>query len=238
MSTNNERMKILELIDSGEISAEEGAKRLDELNNPESSAKEPQQVDDRMGVLAKIESGELSAEDGAERLKNASSIAGEQIIIHTDSHNQARIEPEELEKWKQWWLLPLWVGIGFTIVSGLWMNAAYNASGTGFWFFCSWVPLMIGVAFILLGSLSSSSRWMHIRVKEAGHSRPNVAISFPIPTTFAVWILRTFGRWIPGLGETAIDEVILALDKETLDNPFHIHVDDDEDGEQVDIFIG
>ncbi|MEK6256702.1 MAG: hypothetical protein N2C13_05225 [Chloroflexota bacterium] len=238
MSTNNERMKILELIDSGEINAQEGAKRLDDLNNPTSSDSGRNNEDTRMSILEKIENGQLSPEEGAERLKNARPEQVEQVIIHSDSQSKTHVPPEDLERWKQLWLIPLWVGIGVTVLSGLWMNSAYAASGTGFWFFCSLVPLMMGAMLILLGSLSSSSRWMHIRVKEAGHSKANVAISLPIPTRFAAWLLRTFGRWVPGLNETIIDEVIVALDKETIDSPFYVHVDDDEDGEQVDIFIG
>lgn len=239
MGTENERMRILEMIDRGEISPSEGASRLDKLGmNPVGSEamEDMEDMDDRMSILEKIDRGDISPEEGARRLQEFSrQVINEPVV---GSYPNPNIDPEDMRKWRRWWTIPLWTGIGITILSGLWMNSAYTLSGAGFWFFCSWLPLLIGVSLIVLGSLSNSSRWLHVRVKQPGDFPSNVAISFPIPIRFTAWIVRTFGRFIPGLDNTALDEIILGLDKETSENPLYIHIDDDEDGEQVEVFIG
>ena len=40
----------------------------------------------------------------------------------------------EIERWKRWWMIPLWVGVGITVIGGLLMVWAYQASGFSFWF--------------------------------------------------------------------------------------------------------
>ena len=236
MTNENSRMHILELIDKGEISPEEGARRLDELGkNPRTEADQPD-VNTRMEILEKIESGDFSPEEGAERLADFGNDNSGHIVV--EQNKRPNMDPDDINRWKRWWMIPMWVGVGVTILSGLWMNSVYTSSGAGFWFFCSWVPLLTGVILIMLGSLSSSALWLHVRVKQPGDYPSNVAISIPLPTRFAAWVLRMVGRFVPGLGETSVDEIILALDKETSENPLYIQVNDDEDGEQVEVFIG
>ena len=61
----------------------------------------------------------------------------------------------------------------------------------------------------------------------------------PIPVTPAAWLLRTFGHRLPVLNETGVDELIMALGETTSpDNPLYVEVDDDEQGEKVQVYIG
>ena len=236
MTNENSRMHILEMIDNGEITPEEGARRLDEIGRHTEKSESQPDVVTRMEILEKIESGDFSPEEGAERLAEFGHDIDEPVII--EHMHTPRIDPEDTQKWKRWWTIPLWVGIGVTILSGLWMNSTYTASGVGFWFLCAWAPLSVGVMLILLGSLSNSAHWLHVRVKQPGDYPSNVAVSIPLPTRFAAWVLRRVGRFIPGLDKTSVDEIITALDQDISENPLHIFVHDDEDGEQVEVFIG
>jgi hypothetical protein len=53
------------------------------------------------------------------------------------------------------------------------------------------------------------------------------------------WFLRVFGDFIPGLQGTSVDELIIALgDSTSPEKPLFIEVEDDEDGERVEVFIG
>jgi hypothetical protein len=53
------------------------------------------------------------------------------------------------------------------------------------------------------------------------------------------WFFRVFGGKIPGLQDTSVDELIMALgDSTNPENPLYIEVEDDEDGERVEVFIG
>ncbi|MGE5123789.1 MAG: hypothetical protein ACM3H7_04675, partial [Acidobacteriaceae bacterium] len=142
-------------------------------------------------------------------------------------------------KWRRWWWVPLTVGIAVTVASGLLMFFAYQNSGLGFWFACLWFPLLLGVVIISLAAASRTARWLHVRVhQERGEWPRTIAISMPIPVRFVAWILRTFRPHIPNLDKTSLDEVILALNKTSPDQPFYVKVDESSSGEKVEVYIG
>ncbi|MDH5506153.1 MAG: DUF2089 domain-containing protein [Anaerolineae bacterium] len=240
MTQNNERMDILNKIESGEISPQEGARRLKELpgEDEKSTAKAATPRQSRMEILELIEKGEVSPEEAAERLKTAEAPSNPHDRAG-QAHQATGISEADMEKWKRWWQLPMWLGIGVTILAGLWMNNAFQASGTGLWFYCSWLPLLAGMALIMIGGMSQNSRWLHVRINQKpGESPQRIALSFPLPLGISAWALRNFGSYIPSLDETALDEIILALGTETADHPLYIQVEDDDDGEQVEVYIG
>ncbi|OQY30242.1 MAG: hypothetical protein B6243_10635 [Anaerolineaceae bacterium 4572_5.2] len=85
-----------------------------------------------------------------------------------------------------------------------------------------------------------ASHLLHLRVQQKPGSKPErFAISFPLPIRLTAWGLRVFGRFIPNMDATGLDKVILALkDSTDEDAPLIVNVDDSEDGERVQIFIG
>jgi hypothetical protein len=233
----SEQMRILKMIEDGEISTEEGTKLLLEIDN---SAEKPETATTFMSILEKIESGDLSPDEGIDQL-NMSNLSA-QIGISASSEGEGdvhttppKISEEELNRWKHWWTYPMYVGIGIVVLSTLWMNSAQQNSGYGFWFFCSWFPLALGVLLISLSWLSQKGPWIHVRVRG---EKDNVAISLPAPLGLVGWGLRTFGHYIPHLDRTSVDEIITALDQSIKgDTPLYINVDEGE-GEHVEVFIG
>jgi len=239
----SEKLKILTKIENGEITPEEGALMLEEISENERIGK-PIKADNHMNILSQIESGEISSEEGIRLLQ------GEVDLIETSQSKRKNkteenefpndpppnLSDEEMRKWKHWWTYPLYIGIGLIILATYWMNSAYQNSGYGFWFFFSWLPMLLGITLMAISWYSHTGTWLHVRVRSK-HQR--VAVSLPIPLGFAAFILRVFGQFIPHLDETSLDEVILAL-KGTAEsgNPFYVHVDEGEDGEQVEVFIG
>ncbi len=215
---SEERMKILEMIDQGVISAEEGYALLQALDEDE------QLPDDGM------ELDPFSEEDDELGFVQATE----------DQEPPQPPDPEDMQKWKRWWFVPVWIGAGITVIGGALMFWAWRASGFGFWFACTWFPFLIGVMILALGWGSQNSPWLHVRVKQKpGESPENVAISLPIPIRLTAWLLRTFGHFIPNMDATGLDEVILALaDTKDDDVPFFVDVDEGEDGEKVQVFIG
>ena len=64
-------------------------------------------------------------------------------------------------------------------------------------------------------------------------------IAFPLPLALTSWFLRNFGHMIHGLRNTNVDDVIQILDATRKSgDPFIINVNDDEDGERVQVYIG
>jgi hypothetical protein len=224
MTNESERIQILEMIEKGLITAEEGIRLLNSLQP------EPEPVDaPSIGASAAAESGPAPAP--------------EVIVEEPAPDSTAPPVPSEFEnetrKWRRWWWIPLTVGIGITVISGLLMVLAYQTSGFGFWFACLWFPLLLGVIVISLAAASRTTRWLHVRVhQEAGEWPRTIAISLPIPIRFTAWLLRIFRPYIRGLDRTSLDEVILALEKTSPDQPFYVKVDEGESGERVEVYIG
>ena len=147
--------------------------------------------------------------------------------------------PLGFKKWQAFWLIPLTAGILITIVSGLLLYAGTQAEWNGFWMFCIWLPLLFGVTVLLLGAMSRTARWLHVRVNTGQDEWPRrVAISFPLPLRTSAWVMRIFGHYIPGLDDIPVHEAIQALQESlTPDEPLYIQVDD-SGGEKVEVYIG
>jgi len=235
----SEYMRILKMIEDNEISLEEGIIMLQESGGDQGIGSDGET--NPLDILSKIESGELSADEGVDLIKKTHVSDGYSLnqtgkIENMVEHAPSRISEEELERWKKWWTIPFYIGIGVVILSSFWLNSAYQNSQFGFWFFCSWIPLLIGLLIMALSWNSKSGPWIHVRVRGP---KERVAISIPAPMGITSWALRNFGHHIPRLDKTSIDEIILALQNTTKNGtPLYVHVDEGQDGEQVEVFIG
>ena len=224
MTNEAERLQILEMIEKGVISASEGVRLLNSLQGEPEEVANPQ--------LSHI------ASTTAEPSRMPDVVVEEPAPEGKTSAAPFEFDTE-IRKWRRWWWVPLTVGIVITVVSGLLMFMAYQRSGFGFWFACLWFPLLLGVVVISLAAASRAMRWLHVRVHQEPGARPQtIAISLPIPIRFAAWVLRVIKPHIPNMDKANLDEVILALDKTSPDQPFYVNVDEAESGEKVEVYIG
>jgi len=142
-------------------------------------------------------------------------------------------------RYRRWWWIPMWVGVFITVIGATFMYLSYHSGGLGFWFACSWFPFLLGVLVLALAWASRNARWLHVRIHQKEGQRPqNINISFPIPIRLTAWFFRTFRGRIPGLDRTGVDDAILALEKVSPDTPFFVQVDEGDDGEKVEVYIG
>jgi hypothetical protein len=231
----SEYMKILRMIEEGEISPDEGAELLQNLEIPQDQENDEARPID---VLSRLDSGEINTEEALNILNTPPNDfqAGTEVEFDTHASPPPEISDEELRKWKQWWMIPMYVGVAIAALSGLWINSAYQSSGYGFWFFCAWLPMLIGVLFIALSLGSRSGPWIHVRVRGP---KERVAISIPAPLKFTGWILNNFGHYIPKMDAATVEQFLMALENVSRDGtPLYVHVDEGDDGEKVDVFIG
>jgi hypothetical protein len=251
---NEERLQILDMIASGKISAQQGVELLKTLDDDEAeSAGEltageippPSQPETPMEAASA-----LSAPPVLEPVAKFS--APEEVAAEPrPSSPETQASPEVLEslpethsfdprskKWQGWWQIPLWIGVGATILTGLLMYSLYRSNGFGFWFACSWFPFLLSVAIVALAWASRSAHWLHVRVHQPPGQRPqNIAISFPIPLTLMAWFLRTFRNKIPRMDGMNPDEMILVLNHVSPEKPFYVEVNE-ENGEHVEVYVG
>jgi hypothetical protein len=147
-----------------------------------------------------------------------------------------------LEHWRRWWMVPLWIGMGITLVSALLMFIAYQSGGLGFWFAAAALPFAFGVVVMALAASTRSARWLHVRVNNIGGDGPhprNIALSFPLPIRLTAWLLRLVGPRIPQLKDRGLDELILSLaDSTSTESPLYVDVDNGRGGEHIQVYIG
>jgi hypothetical protein len=117
-----------------------------------------------------------------------------------------------------------------------------QGAGYNFWFYCLWMPFLLGVALMALAAWSRTARWLFVNVdrsrSRSGGPR-HIFLGFPLPLDLAGWFLRTFGNYIDGLKNTNVDEVVQAISlAKSIDEPLIVNVDDSDDGERVQVYIG
>lgn len=232
MSNESERRLILEMIQSGKITSTEGLNLLNALSDADEAP--DLDIDEVRGSEIPGMDTEFIHQDARHGTNQVPPLSGE-VLEPVDA-----TLPPDVEKWRRWWVIPLWIGVAITVLGGMMMSWAQQTYGYGFWFACAWVPLMLGVIIIVMAWGSRTARWLHIRVRQRPGEWPqNIALSFPIPLRMTAWVLRVFGGFIPGLRGTSVDELIVALgDSTSPENPLIIEVEDDDEGERVEVYIG
>jgi hypothetical protein len=211
--------EILQKIERGELSAREGLRLLNEMENsqPESAPAEP--VDPLKVDVVYTPSASQRQDEEKDRL------------------SEEALE-RELNSWKRWWTIPFWIGVAITLLSAGLMYWGFSAArfSWGFWLSC--LPFLLGTALLTLAWRSQASRWLHVRVRQKPGQKPAlIAISMPLPLRFIAWLLRTFGERIPSLKNKEIGLILETLDESlSSQTPLYVHVNEDE--EDVQVYIG
>jgi hypothetical protein len=231
--TEQEREQVLKMIENGKITPEDGLKLMRTLDqNP--AEEELTAGSSETGTGRRPEPVEGS-EPGAAAENDGSAAQAEKSSFETDP----RIERVKSTV-RRLWQIPLWVGVLITILSAWGMYALVQASHINFWFFCLIVPLLLGVLLIVAAIGSRRARWIFVDVHQKPGEKPaRIFLGFPLPLKLAAWSLRTFGHYIPDLGKANMDEVIEVIETGfTGQEPLVVNVDEGEDGERVQVYIG
>lgn len=215
--TNKAERKVLDMVEQGQISAEEGVRLM--------SAMESRVTDDPPQGLIQHDAAEtifVSADD-------------------VEEPSQPRISEDELgrmKRLKRWWVLPFGIGLLMTTLGAIWMYSGYMAKGFGWGFWLAWIPFLIGILIVAISFRTSRSVWLHVRIKQKpGESPQRISISLPVPISLTRWFFAAFGSRIPGLKDQPIGDYTEILENLSPEEPFYVHVND-SDGEEVEVFIG
>jgi hypothetical protein len=205
---------------------------------------------ERSKILKMIEDGKLTPEEGLrlmqalgdDPVEDKPSPPGEKIHFQTVGKDPTS-EPDPsisrtVEKARSLWMIPLWIGVVITIFGGWVMYKNVLPESISAWFYCLGLPIFIlGVLITILGWGSKTARWLFVSVKQKpGEFPKRILIGFPLPLGLTSWILRNFGHMIHGLGNVPVDELILAVQQSS--EPLVVNVDEGEEGEKVQVFIG
>ena len=207
--------------------------------------------EERKKILQMVADGKISAEEAATLMRALEDSAGEEMevieAVPGAGGREARSDVPEFDEVRKralrFAMIPLWVGIVFTVLSAWAMFSIQHAqrAGLNFWFFCMSMPFVLGVLLIAMGAGSRSARWLYVNVDRSRQNEwpKNITIALPLPLGLVSWLLKNFGSHIEGLKRTTVDEVIQAISMaKNISEPLIVHVDDSDNGEKVQVFIG
>lgn len=204
--------------------------------------------DERLQILRMIKEGQITPDEGIRLLEALSGVvegAGEKVaslppiteIPPAESEwpeepATAYAAPPDWAGFRHLWLIPLAVG---GVLSAVGLGLVVLVGPGSFFLVCGLLPLLLGLAVVGLAFWSRTARWLHIRIR--GEQR--ISLSFPLPLRLTGLILRLVRPYVPQLEETGLDEVILSLDESLSgEGGFYVDVQDDEEGERVQVYIG
>jgi len=201
---SEERVKILQMVSDGKITAEQASQLLAALGDPSAGSGQA------AGAQGEMPAGEPEPSS-----------------------------PPSMPHFGSLWLIPLYVGLALFVCGALAVFPFYAASGSWLWLVCGWPVFLLGLLTIFAGWLARKSRWIHIRITNVDGSRRNIKLSFPLPLRLTAWALKVASRFSGRLKDTGVDEIVVALNEGLQsDQPLYVDVQDDDDGERVQVYIG
>jgi hypothetical protein len=193
-------------------------------------------------ILQMVQDGQLSAAEAEEII--VAMEAGEPTEAPAGAPPPAA-PPDEAEPappagaptlWRRIWIYPLTAGFLVLAAGGIWTGSLIQGGEALGWLACAIPLLLFGALVALLAWWSAGARWLHLYVRDP---EKTLRLSLPLPLRFTAWVLRVIRPWSPRLRDTAVDELILALaEVDTQGNVLSVEVDEEEDGEEVRVYIG
>ena len=199
--------------------------------------------EERAKILQMVADGNITAEQASQLLAalddDGLGVQGELPAGEPVGAGLAHALPPPMPHFGNLWLIPMYVGLALFVCGALAVFPLYAASGSWLWLLCGWPIFLIGLLTMLAGWLVRKSRWIHIRITNVDGSRRNIKLSFPLPLRLTAWTLKVASRFSSKLKETGVDEIIVALNEGLKsDQPLVVDVQDDDDGERVQVYIG
>ncbi len=240
MTTSEERQTILKMISDGKITPEEGAQLLAALRGGQLPSGE------------QLPGGELPPGDEMppEQATQARA-APETPQPEPEQHEQVHIPEQDvidpappidvkLPDTRHWWQVPFWIGAALLVAGAFMMAGMLQSGAVCLLLLCAFPILVIGLLLIIAAWLARNGPWVHVRVK---HNRPNHPggrdMNFSVPLDLGVMAVRVAEPFVPQMRNTGVDDVIVSLkDNVQKDQPLIIDVNDDDDGEHVQVIVG
>ena len=256
MADQDARRQIFDMLESGKITAAQAIELIKALGEEDEAGELAAPVvlsGEPEAVPAEQSQPEISGEPEAQSVPQPASQILEAGSAEPIEPAAPRLEPGSpmpedapqepsgagLGGFRNWWRYPLWAGVAVTIIGAALMYLAVLSSGFGFWFACAWFPFLFGVAVLALAWGSRQARWLHVRIRrQPGESPQRISISLPLPLRLAALVIRIFNIRTPEIDNQRLSDLILTLEKTSPEAPFYVHVNDSDDGEQVEIYIG
>ncbi len=138
---------------------------------------------------------------------------------------------------RHWWQVPFWIGAALLVAGAFTLAGALSSGAICLVLLCGLPLLLIGILAVIVAWFARNGPWVHIRVKNNRPGEHNINLS--VPLDLGVVAVRVAEPFVPQMKKTGVDDVILSMkDNVKKDQPLIIDVNDDEDGEHVQVIVG
>ena len=209
----------------------------------------------RSDVLEMIDRGELTAAEGlrileAMQRETAAPYTEAQPLAEPATRAEAKADvlpprapsPAIPRSFRYAWVALTAAGAALALLFsavfiGLWMTGWFGAFLS---VLCLSPLTLLGVAIAAIGLISAQAPWAHVRIDTGEERWPRrINLSVPLPLRPVGWLIRVFGRFIPALQRTVVDDVLAVLSQADFKNePFIVDVHEGKNGERVQIVVG
>lgn len=206
--TDDERAKILQMIEDGKISAQQGLELMNALRQDDEAGEEFPADEPEPGY------GSYTPEPPDPEVESLKSTV------------------------RALYAIPLFLGVLLTVGMAWLMYQGVLASEMGFVFYCIWLPLFLfGVLLVSISAAGRTSRWMYADIRpKKGDGPRRIMIGFPLQ--IVTWVLGTFSSMIPSDAREKAEMMMNAINETTADAPVVVSVDEGKDGDRVKLYIG
>lgn len=222
---DQQRSDVLEMINRGELSAAEGLRILEAMQRETSPPG------------AEVAAASTPMADAASPTEPAPAMPPAQDILPPRAP-----APEIPRSFRYAWVALTAAGVALALLFsalfiGLWTTGWFGAFLS---VLCLSPLTLLGVIVAAIGLLSAQAPWAHVRVDTGEERWPRrINLSVPLPLRPVGWLIRAFGRFIPALQRTVVDDVLSALSQADFKRePIVIDVHEGENGERVQIVVG
>ncbi len=201
--------------------------------------------EEKKQILKMIDSGKITAEEALTLIAalDENPVEGEVDDDFYVASPNSGFEPLDglnsgASKIRRFWYIPVWIGVGITVLGGVLMFWAMQTSGFGFWFYCAWLPFLLGVLVVALAAGGHSSHWIFVHIKHPPNStEKDISLGIPLPSGLGMWALRNFGHYIPNVDKAFLSGLLRILEESPVGEPQVVVDVQEDDGEQVQVFI-
>ena len=223
MTTSEERQQVLQMIAAGKITPEEGSRLLAALSG---------------GAPPELEAPAAAVEQTPETPQ--AEQADPQQQAYTPEQEVISPPPPidvKTPDTRHWWQVPFWIGAALLIAGAFTLAGALSSGAICIVMLCGLPLLLIGILAVIVAWFARNGPWVHIRVK---HNRPDERdINLSVPLDLGVVAVRVAEPFVPQMKNTGVDDVIVSMkDNVKRDQPLIIDVNDDDDGEHVQVIVG
>lgn len=204
----NERMRILGLIESGQISVEEGVQRLEALSERRDGS------DSARGTEQEAGADTSTPFDTAEPIPGPIPVPIVGIVCQ----------------------ILFGVGVGVVAGGGLLLARAYSREGMPglTW---GWLLFLLGLIVMGLGWWLQRARWFYLRVQEHDGAAFRIALPLPLGiVVWLLRVAKPFVPQLQEMEADTL--ILAMRDELQAGRPLTVQVDEGERGDQVEIYFG